>query len=65
LNEVPAGTLNGLWGDVAFVVAEEASGGIRDVITNAGGFPAPATAAAPAGTAPAPAPAPAPAARPR
>jgi hypothetical protein len=61
LNEVPAGTLNGLWGDVAFVVAEEASGGIRDVITNAGGFPAPATAAAPAGTAPAPAPA----ARPR
>lgn len=38
LNEVPAGSLNGLWGDVAFVVAEEASGGIRDVVVNAGGF---------------------------
>lgn len=37
LNEVPAGSLNGLWGDVAFVVAEEASGGIRDVVSNAGG----------------------------
>jgi hypothetical protein len=36
LNEVPAGSLNGLWGDVAFVVAEEASGGVRDVIANAG-----------------------------
>jgi hypothetical protein len=52
LNEVPAGSLNGLWGDVAFVVAEEASGGIRDVVVNAGGFgedgpPAPAPAAAP------------------
>lgn len=45
LNEVPAGTLNGLWGDVAFVVAQEASGGVRDVVFNAGGFPgAPATA---------------------
>lgn len=53
LNEVPAGSLNGLWGDVAFVVAEEASGGIRDVVVNAGGFgpdgpPAPTPAAAPA-----------------
>ncbi len=54
LNEVPAGSLNGLWGDVAFVVAEEASGGVRDVIANAGGLgdvpppapPAPAPAAA-------------------
>ncbi len=49
LNEVPAGTLNGLWGDVAAVVAEEAAGGIRDVVTNAGGFqpatPTPAAAA--------------------
>jgi hypothetical protein len=55
LNEVPAGSLNGLWGDVAFVVAEEASGGIRDVVVNAGGFgeagpppPRPASAPAPA-----------------
>ena len=39
LNEVPAGSLDGLWGDVAFVVAEQASAGIRDVVTNAGGFP--------------------------
>jgi hypothetical protein len=38
LNEVPAGSLNGLWGDVALVVAEEASGGVRDVVVNAGGF---------------------------
>ena len=57
LNEIPAGTLNGFWGDVALVVAEEASGGIRDVVTNAGGFPArsetPVAAAAPV---PAPAP---------
>ncbi|WP_203074399.1 hypothetical protein [Falsiroseomonas ponticola] len=49
LNEVPAGTLNGLWGDVAFVVAEEAAGGVRDVVFNAGGIGArPATPAAPA-----------------
>jgi hypothetical protein len=38
LNNVPAGTLDRLWGDVAFVVADEASGGVRDVIANAGGF---------------------------
>lgn len=57
LNEVPAGSLDGLWGDVAYVVAEEAAGGVRDVIANAGGGPeAPAEAAAagapaaPAGT---------------
>jgi len=36
LNEVPGGSLNGLWGDVAFVVAEEAAGGVRDVLANAG-----------------------------
>ncbi|MGG5887392.1 hypothetical protein ACLF3G_09660 [Falsiroseomonas sp. HC035] len=47
LNEVPTGTLRGLWGDVAYVVAQEASGGIRDVVFNAGGFPAPAEAARP------------------
>lgn len=44
LNEVPAGSLNGLWADVAFVVAEEASGGVRDVIANAGGFDPPPAA---------------------
>lgn len=53
LNEVPAGTLSGLWGDVAFVVAEEAAGGVRDVVSNAGGFAAAATpAAAPPAAAP-------------
>jgi hypothetical protein len=32
LNEVPAGSLNGYWGDVAVVVAQEASGGVRDAL---------------------------------
>jgi hypothetical protein len=34
LNEVPPGTLDGLWGDVAYVVAQEAAGGVKDVILN-------------------------------
>ncbi len=34
LNQVPAGTLSGLWADVALVVAQEAAGGVRDVIRN-------------------------------
>lgn len=57
LNEVPSGSLDGLWADVAYVVAEEASGGVRDVIVNAGGM-APPQAAPPAaagGRGPAPA----------
>lgn len=33
LNEIPAGTLNGLWVDVAVVVAQEAAPGVRDVMT--------------------------------
>ena len=32
LNEIPAGTLDHYWGDVAVVVASEASGGVNDVI---------------------------------
>jgi hypothetical protein len=32
LNEIPAGTLDHYWGDVAVVVATEASGGVNDVI---------------------------------
>ncbi len=32
MNEVPAGSLDRAWGDVAFVVADEASGGVKDVI---------------------------------
>jgi len=35
MNEVPAGSLNRPWGDVAYVVAEEAAGGIRQVLVNA------------------------------
>ncbi|WP_206936220.1 hypothetical protein [Roseococcus thiosulfatophilus] len=35
LNEVPAGRLNGFWGDIAFVAAQEAAGGVRQVIRNA------------------------------
>lgn len=37
LNELPAGTLNGFWGDIAVVVATEASGGVRDVILTQSG----------------------------
>ena len=32
LNSIPAGTLNGYWGDVAGAVAREASGGINTVV---------------------------------
>ncbi|MCQ8241727.1 hypothetical protein [Rhizosaccharibacter radicis] len=39
LNEVPAGTLDGYWGDVAVVVCQEAALGIREVITNNAGLP--------------------------
>ncbi len=34
LNEIQAGLLSRYWGDVAQVVAEEAAGGVRDVISN-------------------------------
>ena len=34
LNQVPRGTLAGLWADVALIVAQEAAGGVRDVIRN-------------------------------
>lgn len=37
LNEVPPGTLDRFWGDVAVVVADEAAGGVRDVVLSAGG----------------------------
>ncbi len=37
LNEVAPGTLDQMWGDVALVVAQEAAGGIRDVILNQSG----------------------------
>ena len=35
LNEVPAGTLDGLWADVAVVVAEQAAPGVAEVIRRA------------------------------
>ena len=35
LNEVPPGTLDRYWGDVAVVVADEAASGVRDVLLNA------------------------------
>ncbi len=35
LNEVPAGALSRFWGDVAFAAAEEAAGGVQQIIRNA------------------------------
>lgn len=40
LNEVPPGSLDRFWGDVAVVVAEEAAGGVRDVVLAQGDRPA-------------------------
>jgi hypothetical protein len=37
LNDVPAGSLDGYWGDVATAVAQEAAGGVRDVILRQSG----------------------------
>lgn len=37
LNDIPAHTLDGYWGDVSTVVAQEAANGIREVITNNSG----------------------------
>jgi hypothetical protein len=37
LNEIPAGTLDKYWGDVAVVVASEASNGVNDVILRQAG----------------------------
>ena len=37
LNEIPAGTLDHYWGDVAVVVASEASSGVNDVILRQSG----------------------------
>ena len=37
LNEVRAGSLDRLWGDVAVVVALEAAGGVKDVVARQGG----------------------------
>jgi hypothetical protein len=37
LNTVPAGSLSGVWGDVAQAVTEEASAGVRDVVLRQSG----------------------------
>ena len=37
LNDIPAHTLDTYWGDIAVVVAREAAGGVRQVITNNSG----------------------------
>ena len=37
LNDIPAGSLDHYWGDVAMVVAQEASGGVNDVIQRQSG----------------------------
>jgi hypothetical protein len=34
INEIPSGTLDHYWGDVAVVVTQQAAGGIREVIVN-------------------------------
>jgi hypothetical protein len=47
MNEVPKGSLNRFWADVAYVVADEAAGGIRDVLSNAGAPPGPQATDAP------------------
>ncbi len=44
LHDVPAHSLDGFWGDVATAAAEEASGGIHEVISNNEGKPRPAPA---------------------
>lgn len=37
INEVPAGSITPFWGDVALVVAQEAAGGVQDVILRQSG----------------------------
>jgi hypothetical protein len=37
LNEIPAGSLDRFWGDVAVVVAAEAAAGINDVVNRQSG----------------------------
>lgn len=54
LNEIPAGVLDRFWGDVAFAAANEAAGGVREVVRRAGGFPQPPPGAGGAEAAPPP-----------
>jgi hypothetical protein len=50
LHEIPAGSLDHYWGDVAMVVAQEASGGVNEVIRRQSGHEPPTTQAQPAAT---------------
>ena len=47
INDVPRDSLNGLWGDVAAVVAAQGASGVRNIITNSAGGAAPDKPAAP------------------
>ncbi|PZW45743.1 hypothetical protein C8P66_111159 [Humitalea rosea] len=47
VNNVPTGSLNGFWGDIADVIAQTAAPGIKQVIETAGGFAAGQRPAAP------------------
>lgn len=53
LNNVPAGSLDGYWGDVATAVAQEAAGGVHDVILRQSGRDPNAPAAPPPAAKPA------------
>ncbi len=53
LNEVPPGSLDSYWGEVAIAVAAEAAGGVHEVVVQASGRAGPA---APASSKPEPAP---------
>jgi hypothetical protein len=53
LNEIPSGTLDHYWGDVAAVVATEASGGVNDVIRRQSGHAPDQAASTPVTTEPA------------
>jgi hypothetical protein len=48
LNDIPAGTLDHYWGDVAMVVAQQASGGVNEVIRRQSGHEPATTEAQPA-----------------
>ncbi len=37
INEVPPGSLDSYWGEVAVVVANEAAGGVHEIVVNASG----------------------------
>jgi hypothetical protein len=52
LNDIPGGTLDHYWGDVALVVAQEAAGGVRDVILKQSGARSPSQSGAQPGVQP-------------